>query len=58
MNTNNNASTRTPAPTLPLGLYQATPPTPFVPGLECCGVVEAVGPPATNLPEGTVVPQV
>mmetsp|Transcript_1477 Transcript_1477/g.3345 ORF Transcript_1477/g.3345 Transcript_1477/m.3345 type:complete len:443 (-) Transcript_1477:338-1666(-) len=41
-----------------LGLYQATPPTPFVPGLECCGVVEAVGPPAKNLPEGTVVPQV
>ena len=39
-----------------LGLYQATPPVPFVPGLELCGVVEAVGPPATNLPEGTVVP--
>ena len=40
-----------------LGLYQATPPTPFVPGLECCGVVEAVGPAATHLPEGTVVPR-
>jgi len=39
-----------------LGLYQATPQTPFVPGLELCGVVEALGPPADDLPEGTVVP--
>ena len=39
-----------------LGLYQATPPTPFVPGLECCGVVTALGPPRADLPEGTVVP--
>ena len=29
-----------------LGLYQATPQTPFVPGLELCGVVDEVGPPA------------
>lgn len=28
-----------------LGLYSATPPGPFVPGLECAGVVEALGPP-------------
>jgi synaptic vesicle membrane protein VAT-1 len=28
-----------------LGLYSATPRGPFVPGLECAGVVEAVGPP-------------
>jgi len=27
-----------------LGLYSATPPGPFVPGLECAGVVEALGP--------------
>ena len=26
-----------------LGLYGATPDCPFVPGLECCGVVEAIG---------------
>ena len=41
-----------------LGLYGATPDCPFVPGLECCGVVEAIGPPDENLPEGTVVPPV
>jgi alcohol dehydrogenase len=28
-----------------LGLYSATPAGPFVPGLECAGVVEAAGPP-------------
>jgi alcohol dehydrogenase len=28
-----------------LGLYSATPAGPFVPGLECAGVVEALGPP-------------
>jgi alcohol dehydrogenase len=28
-----------------LGLYSATPRGPFVPGLECAGVVEALGPP-------------
>ncbi len=28
-----------------LGLYSATPPAPFTPGLETAGVVEAVGPP-------------
>jgi len=28
-----------------LGLYSATPPAPFTPGLEAAGVVEAVGPP-------------
>lgn len=28
-----------------LGLYSATPEGPFVPGLECAGVVEALGPP-------------
>jgi synaptic vesicle membrane protein VAT-1 len=28
-----------------LGLYSATPRGPFVPGLECAGVVDAVGPP-------------
>ena len=39
-----------------LGLYQATPPAPFVPGLELCGVVESVGPPRDDLPTGTVVP--
>ncbi len=27
-----------------LGLYSATPKGPFVPGLECAGTVEAVGP--------------
>jgi NADPH:quinone reductase-like Zn-dependent oxidoreductase len=30
-----------------LGLYSATPPTPFTPGLEVAGVVEAAGPPAS-----------
>ena len=40
-----------------LGLYQATPDCPFTPGLELCGVVESIGPPRTNLPEGTVVPE-
>jgi NADPH:quinone reductase-like Zn-dependent oxidoreductase len=39
-----------------LGLYQAAPPTPFVPGLELCGVVESVGPARDDLPTGTVVP--
>ena len=39
-----------------LGLYQATPQTPFVPGLELCGVVESVGPKRDDLPTGTVVP--
>ena len=39
-----------------LGLYQAAPPAPFVPGLELCGVVESVGPPRDDLPTGTVVP--
>jgi NADPH:quinone reductase-like Zn-dependent oxidoreductase len=39
-----------------LGLYQAAPPTPFVPGLELCGVVESIGPAATDLPRGTVIP--
>ncbi|MBK1702407.1 zinc-binding dehydrogenase [Thiococcus pfennigii] len=28
-----------------LGLYSATPPGAFVPGLECAGIVEALGPP-------------
>ena len=41
-----------------LGLYGATPDCPFVPGLECCGVVEAIGEPDPDLPEGTVVPTV
>ena len=36
------------------GLYSATPRGPFVPGLECTGVVEAVGPPLT----GTATPAV
>jgi len=29
-----------------LGLYSATPPGPFIPGLECAGVIEALGPAA------------
>jgi len=29
-----------------LGLYSATPSGPFTPGLECAGVIEALGPPA------------
>lgn len=32
-----------------LGLYSATPPGPFVPGLEAAGVVEAVGPPSAGV---------
>jgi synaptic vesicle membrane protein VAT-1 len=28
-----------------LGLYSATPRGPFVPGLECAGIIEAIGPP-------------
>jgi synaptic vesicle membrane protein VAT-1 len=36
-----------------LGLYSATPRGPFVPGLECAGVVEALGPPA---PAGEALP--
>ncbi len=31
-----------------LGLYSATPSGPFIPGLECAGTVEAVGPPAAE----------
>jgi alcohol dehydrogenase len=31
-----------------LGLYSATPTGPFIPGLECAGVVEAVGPPRAD----------
>lgn len=31
-----------------LGLYSATPPGAFVPGLECAGVVEALGPPRAD----------
>jgi len=34
-----------------LGLYSATPKGPFVPGLECAGVVEAIGPAAAGRPE-------
>jgi alcohol dehydrogenase len=33
-----------------LGLYSATPRGPFVPGLECAGVVESVGPPRPGDP--------
>lgn len=33
-----------------LGLYSATPRGPFVPGLECAGVVEALGPPIEGRP--------
>ena len=33
-----------------LGLYSATPPTPFTPGLEVAGVVEAVG--SERTPDG------
>ncbi|MBK1724359.1 hypothetical protein CKO23_19300 [Thiocystis violacea] len=38
-----------------LGLYSATPPGAFVPGLECAGVVEALGPPRAS-GESTVAP--
>ena len=39
-----------------LGLYSATPPGAFVPGLECAGVVEALGPPrALGESAGTAV---
>jgi NADPH:quinone reductase-like Zn-dependent oxidoreductase len=31
-----------------LGMYSATPPVPFTPGLEVAGVIEAVGPAETN----------
>jgi NADPH2:quinone reductase len=34
------------------GLYQMKPPTPFVPGMEVAGVVEAVGPDAGNFKPG------
>lgn len=37
------------------GTYQATPPTPFVPGLEVCGTVTALGPDATGPDIGTRV---
>ena len=40
-----------------LGLYQAAPPCPFVPGLELSGVVAEIGPPARDLPPGAVVPE-
>jgi len=36
-----------------LGLYSATPRGPFVPGLECAGVVEALGPPVEMGAGGT-----
>jgi len=38
-----------------LGLYSATPPGPFVPGLECAGVVEAAGTGVTGLVPGSAV---
>lgn len=37
-----------------LGLYSATPAGPFVPGLECAGVVEALGSPLAGRPAPTV----
>jgi NADPH2:quinone reductase len=37
------------------GTYQDAPPAPFVPGLELCGVVEALGPGATAPAPGTRV---
>ncbi|WP_179380137.1 NADPH:quinone oxidoreductase family protein [Jannaschia marina] len=37
------------------GTYQATPPTPFVPGLEVCGTITAVGPDTQAPPVGTRV---
>jgi NADPH:quinone reductase-like Zn-dependent oxidoreductase len=41
-----------------LGLYSATPQGAFIPGLEFAGTVEALGPPASSLPPGTVSEQV
>jgi alcohol dehydrogenase len=38
-----------------LGLYSATPDGPFVPGLECAGVVEALGPPGPAGPPAVAV---
>lgn len=38
-----------------LGLYSATPAGSFVPGLECAGVVEALGAPASGRPAGVAV---
>ena len=38
-----------------LGLYSATPRGPFVPGLECAGVVEALGPPREGGAPGVAV---
>src|SRR5512139_3330004 len=37
-----------------LGLYSATPEGPFVPGLECAGVVEAIGPALEGRPSPRV----
>jgi alcohol dehydrogenase len=39
-----------------LGLYSATPTGSFVPGLECAGVVEAVGPPGAGASADSVRP--
>lgn len=41
-----------------LGLYSATPRGAFIPGLECAGVVEAVGPPAADSHESYRKPAV
>ncbi|HEY8949349.1 MAG TPA: NADPH:quinone oxidoreductase family protein [Rhizomicrobium sp.] len=35
-----------------LGRYQVKPPVPYIPGIEICGVVDAVGPEVTNLKLG------
>ncbi|RPI09225.1 MAG: zinc-binding dehydrogenase, partial [Zetaproteobacteria bacterium] len=42
-----------------LGLYSATPAGPFIPGLECSGVVEAIGPPPRPTgPEDRMTPDI